>query len=106
MVPASGALRGAGVSPLQRGVARPEEERRRAQEGLRHLQSSQRAGGVPGEAEWSDPAVHFPLRCELKESEMVLASDVTLILLVTDASSTAAGILHQCALSVSLGGLT
>ena len=58
MVPASGALRSAGVSPLQRGVTSPEEERRRAQEGRGHLQATERAGGVPGQAERSDIAVH------------------------------------------------
>lgn len=58
MVPAPGALRGAGVSPLQRGVASPEEERRRTQEGRWHLQATERGGGVPGQAERSDPAVH------------------------------------------------
>lgn len=59
VVPASGALRSAGVSPFQRGVTSPEEERRRAQEGRGHLQATERVGGVPGQAELSDPAVHF-----------------------------------------------
>lgn len=52
VVPTSGALRGARVSPLQRGAASTEEERRGAHDGRGHLQS------VPGEAERSDPAVH------------------------------------------------
>lgn len=53
MVPASGALRGARVSSLQRGAASSEEERRGAQEGRGHLQT------VPGKAKRSDPVVHF-----------------------------------------------
>lgn len=54
VVPTSGALRGARVSPLHRGAARTEEERRGAHEGRGNLQT------MPGEAERSDPAVHPP----------------------------------------------
>ena len=52
VVPTPGALRRARVSPLQRGAASAEEERRGAHDGRGHLQT------VPGEAERSYPAVH------------------------------------------------
>lgn len=58
MVPAPGTLRGPGVSPLQSGVTSPEEEWRRVQQGRGHLQTTERGGGMPGEAQGSDPALH------------------------------------------------
>lgn len=72
VVPAPGALGRARVPPLQRGVARPEEERRRLQKGLRHGHAPQWAGG----AKRSDPTVHFR---QEEESANALASDVTLM---------------------------
>lgn len=110
MVPASGALRGAGVSPLQRGVARAEEERWGAQEGRGHLQATEGVGGVPGEAERSDPAVHCLLRGTKREVQYSYSSVVMQALWpsLSDWSlSTAASTLHQRALRVcSPGGLT
>lgn len=87
VVPAPGALRRAGVSPIQRGAASPEEERRRAHEGRGHLQATERVGGVPGEAERSDPAVHFLRRCKnTKVGPSNRGFDVMPPLVVTDVS--------------------
>lgn len=58
VVPAPGTLRGPGVSPLQRGVASLEEERRRAQKGRGYRQATERAGGVIGQTKGSDPVFH------------------------------------------------
>lgn len=58
MVPAPGTLRGSGVSPLQRGVASLEEERRRTQKGRGYRQATERAGGMIGQTKGSDPIFH------------------------------------------------
>lgn len=58
VVPAPGTLRGSGVSPLQRGVASLEEERRRTQKGRRYRQATERAGGMIGQTKGSDPIFH------------------------------------------------
>lgn len=110
MVSTSGALRGAGVSPLQRGVTTPEDEMRRAQEGMRHLQATERVGGVPGQAKRSDPAVHCLNICKhkvLKSNTIIQVSQVMWPSLSDWRLCNAAGTLNQRALSVSFpGGLT
>ncbi|KAA8582468.1 hypothetical protein FQN60_006139 [Etheostoma spectabile] len=105
VVSASGALRGAGVTPLQHGVTTPEDEMRRAQEGMRHLQTAERVGVVPGQAKRSDPAVHCLNSCKhnvLKSNTVIqVLSQVMWPSLSDWRLCNAGGTLNQRALSVS-----